>query len=345
MFKLWEWAKTLHSQGEGAWEIFVAVRMPAVSQHPLPLLRTEPTASCWCERKQSKPSSSTAPAGSTWLPLSCAWEQQLLLSSCWPSECSHVLLSQGVKIGLNSHWNGWYEMPPCSASVSSWIMLTGKCYTVLIQGVNLSSHWCNLDKNTWKSHLNKTTIWSRMRNPDQITPEFRLQKLGQWASRHHHVRKTPARRASLADTFWNATSSGARPLLNVCGDFIFLLTSATKTFWCHSVLHTLCLKVCSWSTPIKCSLKVTRFYYDTNCLHYPVFFLKISTNLSPWAVLSWQGTIKLSSSKKELYLWTTNHKCYTANFDGQGWTGWPDRDLMLKAADRGNKRIHLGFQK
>lgn len=53
----------------------------------------------------------------------------------------------------------------------------------------------------------------------------------------------------------------------------------------------------------------------------------------------------LSSSKKELYLWTTKHKCYTANFEGQGMMGWADRDHMLKAADRGDKCIYLGFQK
>lgn len=230
MFKIWEWAETLHSQAQGAWEIFAAARLLAMSQHPLPFLRTGPTASCWCERKQSKASSSTAPAGSTWLPLSCAWEQQLQLSSCWHSECSHVLLPQRVKIGLNSHWNGWYEMPPCSASVCSWIMLTGKCYTVLTQGVSLSSHWCKLDKNTWKSHLNKTTIGSRMSNLYQVMPEFHWQKLGCPASHHHQGRKKPGRHASPADTFWGATSTGARALSNVCGDFIFLLTSTAKTF-------------------------------------------------------------------------------------------------------------------
>lgn len=209
---MWEWAETLHSQWQGAWEIFAAARLLAVSQHPLPFLRTGPKASCWCERKQSKPSSSTAPAGSTWLPLSCVWEQQLLLSSCWHSECSRVLLPQRVKIGLNSHWNGWYDTPPCSASVCSWIMLTGKCYTGLIQWVNLSSHWCKLDKNTCKSHLSETTIWSRMSNPYQITPEFHLQKLGDSASHQPQRRKKYGRDAFPADTFWDATSSGARVL-------------------------------------------------------------------------------------------------------------------------------------
>lgn len=213
----------------------------AVSQHPLPFLRTGPKASYWCERKQSKPSSSTAPAGSTWLPLSCAREMQLLLSSCWHSECRRVLLPQRVKIGLNSHWNGWHDMPPCSASICSWIMLTGNCYTGLIQGVNLSSRWCILDKNTWESHLSETTIWSRMSYPYQITSECHLQKLGQSAS-HQPQRSMAEMLFQLM--FWDATSSGERALSNFCGDSIFCWQVPQK----HFNAIQFCLEIFSWST-------------------------------------------------------------------------------------------------
>lgn len=42
--------------------------------------------------------------------------------------------------------------------------------------------------------------------------------------------------------------------------------------------------------------------------------------------VTWQGTIMLSSKKEELYLWATKHKCYTANFEGQGMMGRPESE-------------------
>lgn len=71
--------------------------------------------------------------------------QQLLLSSCQHSECSHFFLLQSSKIGLNSHRKGYCNMPPYSASVCMWLMLVGKCYTVLIQRENLSSHYTDMN--------------------------------------------------------------------------------------------------------------------------------------------------------------------------------------------------------
>lgn len=43
--------------------------------------------------------------------------------------------------------------------------------------------------------------------------------------------------------------------------------------------------------------------------------------------VSWQVTVMLHSDNKELYLWTINHKCYRAHFEGQDIRGgrWKER--------------------
>ena len=135
-------------------------------------------------------------------------------------------------------------------------------------------YWCKLDETALKSqHLYKTTTWSRLTNPSEITLESHPQKLGQTGNHQHQGRKKFCRAAFPADTFWDATRSGARPL--------------HKCLWgSHSVLHVLYLEMYLRSTSTKCSFVVTRLH---KLSALPSIFPKIApisamANLPLWAV-------------------------------------------------------------
>lgn len=141
VFKIPEWAETVLFPGQGVWEALAAARLLAAGQahclssgqdqqHPAGARGSNPNQAAPRHLQEGPDCLRLVPK-----------RQQLLLSSCWHSECSHFLLPRSGKIGLNSHWKGWYSMPPYSVSVCMWITLTGKCDTVLIQWVNLTSHY------------------------------------------------------------------------------------------------------------------------------------------------------------------------------------------------------------
>lgn len=200
---------------------------------------------------------------------------------------------------------------------------------------NFSLYWCKLDKTALKSwHLNKITTWSRLTNSGEITPESHTQKLGQSGTHQHWGRKKPGREAFPADTFWDATKSGARPLHKCLWGFHFSAEkyckdSSNSLSFAYASLGNVLVEYINWMFisshqiyPLWHKLHALPSIFPQNSSHK----CNSKSSCMNCIKVSWQVTITLDSDKKELYLWTIRHKCYIVNFEDQGMRGGRGRE-------------------